>query len=258
MYSQVGAGFQDYRLQHLQSGFSQKGFKHQNGYLLFGVSESESMPRENKLEISRRWVWTLFRKRGTSLEMDAVFEGCVFRMGLGSASKNGVFEEAVSGPQVDLVTWPEMLSPQDESICLFCFPATFRSDFLVKVESPKVPWFQPIRESLFLFNFKIQPVSFGWKTWLRMHFRPETASTCAETQRMWHSFFAIRGREKSSEDSIAKSWCMVHFVIPALGFKLEAQELLFDFQFEASRWTSWLGSFSLETEMWSSIGVQYM
>ena len=54
MYSQVGAGFQDYRLQHLQSGFSQKGFKHQNGYLLFGVSGNESMPRENKLEISRR------------------------------------------------------------------------------------------------------------------------------------------------------------------------------------------------------------
>lgn len=117
MYSQVGAGFQDYRLQHLQSGFSQKGFKHQNGYLLFGVSESESMPRENKLEISRRWVWTLFRKRGTSLEMDAVFEGCVFWMGLGSASRNGVFEEAVSGPKLIWVTWPEMLSPQDESIC---------------------------------------------------------------------------------------------------------------------------------------------
>ena len=39
MYSQVGAGFQDYRLQHLQSGFSQKGFKHQNGYLLFGFQE---------------------------------------------------------------------------------------------------------------------------------------------------------------------------------------------------------------------------
>ncbi len=34
------------------------------------------------------------------------------------------------------------------------FPAKFKSDFLVKIESRKVPWFQPtICKSLFLFKF---------------------------------------------------------------------------------------------------------